>query len=288
MQVRSAVIPAAGLGTRFLPATKSVPKELFPIGDQPAIQIVIDEAVGAGIDHIVVVSNRAKPAIANYFERDDALIAALEDSGKTEQAERLRGIGRDWRVTVVYQEEPKGLGHAVGCAREAVGDEPFAVLLPDELMGSSALLAQMNGVCASTGGSVVAIVNVPREQVSSYGVIDPAGELSSDGVIAVKDLVEKPRVEDAPSNFILTGRYVLTADAWSEIAALKPGRGGELQLTDALRAQAARSPFHGVVATVGRYDTGNPLGFLTASIELGLADDQLGPPLRDFLAHLRR
>ena len=287
MQVRSAVIPAAGLGTRFLPATKSVPKELFPIGDEPALQVVIDEALGAGVDHIVIVTSRDKPAIEDYFRRDDALIGELEDKGKTELADRLRAIGRDWRATIVYQDQPKGLGHAVGCAREAVGDEPFAVMLPDELMGSSALLAQMNGVCASTGGSVVAVVNVPREQVSSYGVIDPAGELSADGVIAVRDLVEKPSIEDAPSNFVITGRYVLTADAWQEIADLRPGRGGELQLTDALRAQAARSPFHAVVSSEGRHDTGTPLGFLTSSIELALQHPEYAAPLKEFLASLR-
>jgi UTP--glucose-1-phosphate uridylyltransferase len=286
MQVRSAVIPAAGLGTRFLPATKSVPKELFPIGDQPAIQIVIDEALGAGIDHIVVVSSRDKPALDAYFAPDEALLDALVAKGKLDTAERLRAIGRDWRVTIVYQDEPKGLGHAVGCAREAVGDESFAVLLPDELMSSSAVLAQMNGVCASTGGSVVAVVNVPREQVSSYGVIDPAGELSHDGVIPVRDLIEKPSAQDAPSNFILTGRYVLTADAWDEIGALTPGSGGELQLTDALRAQAARAPFHAVVADESRLDTGTPLGFLTASIQLGLRNPELAAPLREFLQHV--
>jgi len=286
MQVRSAVIPAAGMGTRFLPATKAVPKELFPIGDQPAIQLVIDEALGAGIDHVVIVSSRDKPAVEEYFAPNEALLAKLDDSGKTELAERLRGIGRDWRVSIVYQDNPKGLGHAVGCAREAIGEESFAVMLPDELMGSSGLLAQMNGVCSSTGGSVVAVASVPHEQVSSYGVIDPAGELSADGVIPVKDLVEKPAVEDAPSDYIITGRYVLTADAWAEIDALQPGRGGELQLTDALRAQAVRSPFHGVVSEVSRHDTGNPLGFLTASIELGLANPALRSDLRAFLATL--
>jgi UTP--glucose-1-phosphate uridylyltransferase len=286
MQVRCAVIPAAGIGTRFLPATKAVPKELFPIGDEPALQIVIDEALGAGIEHIVIVSNRAKPAIADYFTRDEALLATLEASGKVEVAERLRAIGRDWRVTIVYQDSPRGLGHAVGCAREAVGMEPFAVLLPDELLTSSALLAQMCGVCAATEGSVVAVINVPRERVSSYGVIDPAGELSTDGVIPVRDLVEKPPIDEAPSNFVITGRYVLTADVWDEIARLQPGRGGELQLTDALRAQAARSPFHAVVSS-GHYDTGNPLGFLTASIEFGLRNPELGGPLKDFLAHLK-
>jgi len=286
MQVRSAVIPAAGLGTRFLPATKAVPKELFPIGDRPAIQLVIDEALGAGCDHIVVVSSRSKPALDAYFAPDDALLDALEAKGKSDTAERLRAIGRDWSVDIVYQDDPKGLGHAVGCARDAVGDEPFAVLLPDELMSSSAVLAQMNGVCAATEGSVVAVVNVPREQVSRYGVIDPAGELTHDGVIPVRDLIEKPAPDDAPSNFILTGRYVLTADAWEEIAALTPGSGGELQLTDALRAQAARAPFHAVVADENRLDTGTPLGFLTASIQLGLHDPELGPDLREFLGHL--
>jgi UTP--glucose-1-phosphate uridylyltransferase len=146
----------------------------------------------------------------------------------------------------------------------------------------------MNGVCAATNGSVVAALNVPREQVSSYGVVDPAGELSSDGVLAVKDLVEKPSVESAPSNYILTGRYVLTADAWPAIAALRPGSGGELQLTDALRALAAEAPFHAVVSDVSRHDTGTPFGFLTASIELGLRDPELGRPLRTFLDELHR
>ncbi|MFK8025849.1 MAG: UTP--glucose-1-phosphate uridylyltransferase [Ilumatobacter sp.] len=284
MQVRSAVIPAAGLGTRFLPATKAVPKELFPIGDQPAIQVVIDEALGAGIDHIVIVSSRSKPAVEEYFTADPELIATLEARGKDDVAERLRAIGRDWRVSFVYQDDPKGLGHAVGCAREVVGEEPFAVMLPDEIMASSGLLAQMNGVCASTGGSVVAVAEVPKDQVSSYGVVDPSGPLSDDGVLPVKDLVEKPPVDEAPSNYIITGRYVLTADAWGEIEALTPGRGGELQLTDALKAQAARSPFHAVVSDVGRYDTGNPLGFLTASIQLGLANPELAKDLEAFLA----
>lgn len=280
------MIPAAGLGTRFLPATKSVPKELFPIGDQPAIQVVIDEALGAGIDHIVIVSSRSKPAVDHYFSPTPELVGLLRASGKEATADRLAAIGKDWKATVVYQDEPKGLGHAVGCARDAVGDEPFAVLLPDELMSSSSLLAQMNGVCSSTGGSVVAVVPTDPAKVSSYGVIDPSGPLSEDGVIPVKDLVEKPPVDEAPSNFILTGRYVLTADAWDEIAALTPGRGGELQLTDALRKQAARAPFHGVVADVGRYDTGNPLGFLTASIEIGLSNPDLAGPLREFLRTL--
>ncbi len=286
MQVRSAVIPAAGLGTRFLPATKAVPKELMPIGDTPAIQIIIDEAIGAGIEHIVVVSSRSKPAIEHYFAPDEALISALRDKGKDDVAERLAAIGRDWRVTVAYQDNPRGLGHAVGCAREAVGDEPFAVLLPDELMGDSSLLAQMNGVCSRTGGSVVGVKQVPRDQVSSYGVLAPSGPIDEHGVIPVADLVEKPSVDEAPSDYILIGRYVLTPDVFDEIENLTPGSGGELQLTDALRAQAARSPFSGVLSVTDRYDTGNPVGFLEAAIAFALKNPQMADEVRAHLATL--
>jgi UTP--glucose-1-phosphate uridylyltransferase len=286
MQVNSAVIPAAGAGTRFLPVTKAVPKELLPIGDTPAIQLIIDEAIGAGIEHIVVVSSRSKPAIERYFEPDDELVAMLREKGKDDIVERLQSIGRDWRVTITYQDNPRGLGHAVGCARQAVGDEPFAVLLPDELMGNSSLLAQMNGVCASSGGSVVGVKQVPRSEVSSYGVLDPAGPIDADGVIPVRDLVEKPAVDEAPSEYIIIGRYVLTPDVFDEIERLTPGAGGELQLTDALRAQAARSPFHGVLSPVERYDTGNPIGFLEAAIAFGLRDPEMGPDVRAYIDSL--
>lgn len=283
MQVRSAVIPAAGMGTRFLPATKAVPKELMPIGDTPAIQIIIDEALGAGIDHIVVVSSRSKPAIEQYFAPDPELIEALKAKGKDDVAERIASIGRDWRVTITYQDNPRGLGHAVGCGREAVGDEPFAVLLPDELMGDSSLLAQMCGVCASTGGSVVGVKQVPREDVSSYGVLAPSGPMDDDGVIPVADLVEKPPVDEAPSEFIIIGRYVLTPDVFDEIENLTPGSGGELQLTDALRAQASRSPFSGVLSSVDRYDTGNPVGFLDAAVAYALRNPDMADGTRAIL-----
>lgn len=283
MQVRSAVIPAAGLGTRFLPTTKAVPKELLPIGDTPTLQLVIDEALGAGIEHFVIVTSRTKPAIEAYFQPSPEVVAMLEESGRIELAERVRSIGSDWRVTIAYQDEPLGLGHAVGCARQAIGDEPFAVLLPDELMGDSSLLAHMNGVCISTGGSVVALKEVPREDVSAYGVIRPRGALDADGVVPVADLIEKPTIEAAPSNLIIIGRYVLTPDVFDEIAALRPGAGGELQLTDALRAQASRSPFHGVVSNVSRHDTGNPVGLLTAAVEWTLNNPRYGVELRQQL-----
>lgn len=283
MQVRSAVIPAAGLGTRFLPATKAVPKELMPIGDTPALQIIIDEALGAGIDHIVVISSESKPAIDRYFASDPEISAVLRAKGADDVADRIDAIGRDWRVSIVYQDEARGLGHAVGCAREAVGDEPFAVMLPDELMGDSSLLAQMCGVCTSTGGSVVGVKQVPIEEVSSYGVIVPGGDVA-DGVIPVADLVEKPRQEEAPSDYILIGRYVLTPDVFDEIANLTPGAGGELQLTDALRAQARRAPFSAVVTRTERYDTGNPLGFLEAAIAFALRNPDMSLGVKQILS----
>jgi UTP--glucose-1-phosphate uridylyltransferase len=283
MQVTTAVIPAAGLGTRFLPATKAVPKELLPIIDVPALQLIIDEAIGAGIEHIVIVNSRNKPAIEAYFADVPEIIAKLEANGRHELAKRMRSIGREVRVSFAYQHAALGLGHAVGCARDAVGREPFAVLLPDELMGSSDLLRQMCEVCVTTGGSVVGLKRVPRSEVSAYGVIDPIGEVGDDGVVGVRDLVEKPPLADAPSELIIIGRYVLTPDVFDAIAALKPGAGGELQLTDALRVQAAGGPFHGVVSDVRRYDTGTPVGWLSAVVELALEHPQYGAAFRDEL-----
>jgi UTP--glucose-1-phosphate uridylyltransferase len=283
MSVRCAVIPAAGMGTRFLPATKAVPKELLPIGDTPLLQLVIDEALGAGIDHVVVVSSRSKPAIEAYFEESPSVIKALESQGRHELAERIRSIGSDWRATIVYQDEPRGLGHAVGCAREAVGDQPFAVMLPDELMGDSSLLAHMNGVCVSSGGSVVGLKRVPMDEVSAYGVIDPLSPVDPDGVVAIGGMVEKPPAAEAPSDLIIIGRYVLTPDVFGEIEQLAPGRGGEIQLTDALRIQASRSPFHGVLSDIERYDTGHPLGYLKAAISITLLRPDFGAELGEFL-----
>lgn len=286
VSVRCAVIPAAGMGTRFLPATKAVPKELLPIGDTPLLQLVIDEALGAGIDHIVVVSSRSKPGIETYFEQSPEVIKALEAQGRTELADRVRSIGSDWRVTIVYQDEPLGLGHAVGCASGAVGDQPFAVMLPDELMGDSSLLAHMNGVCVSSGGSVVGLKRVPMDDVGAYGVIEPLSPVDPDGVVAIGGMVEKPNVDDAPSDLIIIGRYVLTPDVFAAIETLAPGRGGEIQLTDALRIQAGRSPFHGVLSGIERYDTGNPLGYLKAAISITLGRADIGGELAQFLTEL--
>ena len=284
MQVHTAVIPAAGLGTRFLPATKAVPKELLPIIDTPALQLILDEAVGAGIDHIVIVTNRNKPAIEAYFQSSDDVVAKLRSTERHTMADRLESIGRDVRVSFAYQDEPLGLGHAVGCAASAVGDEPFAVLLPDELMGDSSLLDQMARLCESSGGSVVGLKRVPRDQVSAYGVIEPSTELDEFGVVGIRTLVEKPAVEDAPSDLIIIGRYVLTPDVFGRIERVQPGTGGEIQLTDALRVQAANGPFHGVLSNIQRYDTGTPLGWLTAIVDIALGDPTIGEEFRTYLA----
>jgi len=264
VRVRTAVIPCAGKGTRFQPITRTVPKELLPIVAKPALQLVVEECAGAGIDHVVLVSSHAKPAIAAF---------ALDVT------EHMPGM----RMSVAYQDEPLGLGHAVGCARAAVGDEPFAVLLPDELMGDSSLLAQMIDVCERTGGSVVGLKQVPREEVPAYGVIDPSGEMNADGVVAVRTMVEKPSLAEAPSDLIIIGRYVLTNDVFDLIDQVQPGAKGEIQLTDALRVQAASGPFHGVLSRIQRHDTGNPLGWLTAVVDIALDDPTLSAPFESWL-----
>jgi UTP--glucose-1-phosphate uridylyltransferase len=198
-------------------------------------------------------------------------------------ADTLERVGRDLRVSFAYQDEALGLGHAVGCARELVGREPFAVMLPDELMGDSSLLAQMIDVCERTGGSVVGLMEVPLDRVSAYGVVTPDGPLDDEGVLSIATMVEKPAAEDAPSNLIIIGRYVLTPDVFDRIAEVRPGTGGEIQLTDALRMQAEHGPFHGILGDVRRYDTGNPLGWLTAVVELALADPDIGDQFGEWL-----
>ena len=271
------------MGTRFLPATKAVPKELLPIIDTPALQLIIDEAVGAGIDHIVVVTSHAKPAIEAYFAEAPEVVAKLRSTGRDHVADHLEAIGRDVRVSFAYQDVAMGLGHAVGCAREAVGDQPFAVLLPDEIMGDSSLLTQMCDLSAATGGSVVGLKQVPASEVSAYGVIQPSGPLDEHGVVGITTMIEKPTVAEAPSDLIIIGRYVLTPDVFDKIERVQPGAGGEIQLTDALRMQAAEGAFHGVLSDVRRYDTGHPLGWLTAVVELALDDERIGTDFRAWL-----
>lgn len=277
------------MGTRFLPLTKVAPKEMLPVGEVPALQMVIEEAVGAGIETIVIVNHPSKTPVEQYFAPAPDLLDELERAGKTELAERLHRLDR-FDVRFVHQERPLGLGHAVGMARDVVGDQPFAVLLPDEIMGNSGLLAAMLDGAAQSNGSVIAVKEVPRDQVSSYGVVAPSGPL--DGVmLPVGNLVEKPPVDQAPSNYIIIGRYVCTAEVMTEIGRLTPGAGGELQLTDALKAVCGYQPFHALVGDLlpgglARYDTGSPAGWLEAVIEVSLANPRLGPALRDLISRI--
>ena len=263
--------------------TKAVPKELLPIVDVPALQLVMDEAVAAGVSHIVLVSNVAKPAIEAYATPDAQVVDRVRASGRSDLADRLAAIGGEVKVSIVYQDEPRGLGHAVGCARDAVGDEPFAVLLPDEIMGDAQHLTHLMNTTSEHGVSSVGLMRVPRDSVSAYGVITPSSDSPPDGPFRIVDVVEKPRVEDAPSDLIIIGRYVLTPDVFDELERIVPHENGELQLTDALREQAKMSPLIGLINTSARYDTGTPFGWLTAVIDIALTRTDTAPLLQQWL-----
>ena len=284
-RIRTAVIPAAGQGTRMLPATKAVPKELLPILEQPALQLVIDEAVGAGVDHIVIVTSATKPAIEGYFTRTPEVEDALERQGRHALADRLRRYGHDIAVSFVHQDEPRGLGHAVGCARPVVGDEPFFVMLPDELMEDSSLLLALADLAGD--GTAVALKRVPANEVSRYGVVNPVGSSQSGDhgeIVRFDRVVEKPAIAEAPSDLVIIGRYALTADIFPVLESLPPAATGEIQLSDALTIVAHKRALSGLVSTIGRRDIGNPVGWLEAVVDAGLAHAEYG---RDFEAWLR-
>lgn len=283
--IRTAVIPAAGQGTRMLPATKAVPKELLPILERPAIQYIVDEALGAGVDHLVIVTSRSKPAIEHYFAPSPDVERILVAQGRVSLAEQLGRFGRDVRVTFAYQDAPRGLGHAVSCAREAVGDAPFFVMLPDELMEDSSLLAVLGGLLATSGTGAVALKRVPADETRRYGIVTPVGgsrDVEGWETIPMARIVEKP-TSDPPSDLAIIGRYALTPDIFDDLDRIGVGSSGEIQLTDALSRQAERSPLHGVVTRIGRRDVGNPLGWIEAVIEAGLAHEEIGPHLRAWL-----
>lgn len=286
MAIRTAVIPAAGLGTRFLPATKAVPKELMPIFDTPAIQLVMDEAIGAGATRIVIVTSAAKPAIEEYVKPSPDVVKRVRDSGRIDLAARLERIGRDVEVTFALQDEPRGLGHAVSCARDAVGNEAFMLLLPDELMGGPQLMSQMVAMCERDKKSVVGLKQVPINEVSSYGVVTTTGAPSTAGEVTVTGVVEKPKPEESPSDLILVGRYVLVPEMFDLLAALKPAASGEIQLTDALLEAAKTGDVLGVVSDIARFDTGTPLGWLKAVIEFARQRDDVAPALDAWLLSL--
>ena len=286
-RVRKAVIPAAGLGTRFLPATKSQPKEMLPIVDKPSIQYVIEEAVQAGLTDILVITGRGKRAIEDHFDRNFELEFYLEQGGKHELLKEVQEVNDIADIHYIRQRDPLGLGHAVGVAREHVGGEPFAVLLGDDIMVDDArLLRSMLDVHERFESCVLALLEVPLEQISAYGSVE--FEMVDADLARVLSIVEKPAPEEAPSNLAVIGRYVLTAEIFDAIDRIEPGRGGELQLTDAIGALLASRPVYGVRFTDGRYDIGRKVDFLKANLELALGRDDLGPELRPYLADLVR
>ncbi|MDQ1600616.1 MAG: UTP--glucose-phosphate uridylyltransferase [Actinomycetota bacterium] len=285
--VTKAVVTVAGLGTRFLPATKATPKEMLPIVDKPAIQYVVEEAVAAGLDDVLLVTGRNKNAIENHFDRNWELEAALEAKGDLERLKRVRESAVIADLHYTRQGDPRGLGHAVLCAARHVGQEPFAVLLGDDLIDErDPLLTTMLDVQARHGGSVVALMQVPRDQINLYGCAAIEGEPDDLGAVTIVDLVEKPPVADAPSNLAIIGRYVLDPGVFDVLRETDPGRGGEIQLTDALRRMAVsgeHGPVHGVVFTGRRYDTGDRLEYLKTVVRLAAERADLGPDFSTWL-----
>ena len=283
-RVRKAVFPVAGMGTRFLPATKAVPKEMLPVVDKPVVQYAVEEAREAGIEQFIFVTGRGKNVIEDHFDHAYELESLLMDREKTAELNSLLEVlPNTGSVSFTRQQKPLGLGHAVWCARHLVGDEPFAVLLPDDLLvGSKGALAQMmDAYYAVGGGVVVAAEEKPRAEVSRYGVIDP-GKVHGN-VTEVRGMVEKPPVEKAPSNLCIIGRYILQPEIFEDLDRKETGAGGEIQLTDSMAKMIGRMPFHAVTTDCQRYDCGDKVGFLQANIAVGLSRPDIAPALRDLL-----
>jgi UTP--glucose-1-phosphate uridylyltransferase len=284
-KVRKAVIPAAGLGTRFLPATKSQPKEMLPVIDKPTIQYVIEEAVRAGITDILIITGRGKRAIEDHFDRNFELEFYLEQGKKDDLLEQVQSVSEMADIHYIRQRDPLGLGHAISVARQHVGSEPFAVLLGDDIMVDDArLLRSMLGVYERYGRSVIAVMEVPREDISSYGCISP--DDVEENLVRVGAIVEKPRPEDAPSNLAVIGRYVFTPEIFEALDRITPGAGGELQLTDAIGLLLETQTVFGLTFDSGRYDIGRKIDFLRATVELALDRPDLGTEFKAFLADL--
>ena len=287
--IRKAVFPVAGLGTRFLPATKAIPKELLPIVDRPLIQDAVDEAREAGIEQMIFVTGRGKTAIVEHFDVAYELEATMEERGKAlDILEPTRFTPGD--IITVRQQVPLGLGHAIWCARAIVGDEPFAILLPDELMvanaagkdgtgGGTGCMKQMVEAYEDVGGNLISVLEVPREEVSSYGVIDPGAQVS-DTLTEVAGLVEKPAVDKAPSNKIVSGRYILQPEVMRTLEDQGKGAGGEIQLTDAMARMIGTQPFHAVTFEGRRFDCGSKVGFVEATLALALEREDMGAEVR--------
>jgi UTP--glucose-1-phosphate uridylyltransferase len=291
MSIRKAVLPVAGLGTRFLPATKAQPKEMLPIVDKPLVQYAVEEVAASGIPMVIFVTGRGKDAIEDHFDVSFELEHQLAGRGKVELRKQMRSIAGLLDITYIRQKEPLGLGHAILIARDLVGDEPFAVLLSDDVVDSRMpCLKQMMGVFERYGRSVLAIQRVEPKAVSSYGIIHglPVPDKHWDGrLFRIDDMVEKPTPRQAPSNLAIIGRYILTPAIFKELAATRRGTGGEIQLTDGLRGLLAKEPIYGYLFEGKRYDAGDKLGFLQATVELALKRPDLGKPFRDYLRKLK-
>ena len=280
--IRKAVFPVAGLGTRFLPATKAIPKEMLPIIDRPLIQYAVDEAREAGIEQMIFVTGRGKVAIVEHFDMAYELEKTMEGRHKDLSVLEPTRLTPGNLVTV-RQQVPLGLGHAIWCARAIVGDEPFAILLPDELMiGQPGCMKQMVEAYNEVGGNLISVLEVPLEEVSSYGVITPGARLEGLGgaLTEVRGLVEKPRIEDAPSNLIVSGRYILQPEVMRTLEGQEAGAGGEIQLTDAMARMIGTQPFHAVTFGGKRYDCGSKVGFIEATLAIALEREDLRDEVR--------
>ncbi len=286
-KLRKAVLPVAGLGTRFLPATKAMAKEMLPVVDKPLIQYAVEEARAAGIEQFCMITGRGKIALVEHFDVAYELEATLKERGKNEALTALRAAQMPpGSVVTVRQQEPLGLGHAIWCARAFIGDDPFAILLPDDLvLSDTPCMVQLAEAYEATGGSVVAVTEVPPEHTNRYGILRIGAD---DGrIVEITGLVEKPAPADAPSNLSIIGRYVLTADVMTNLARMERGAGNEVQLTDAMARMIGHGPFHGLRYEGRRFDCGDKVGFLEAQIAFALKRPDIGPAVRDFLKTYR-
>jgi len=290
-RVRKAVLPAAGLGTRFLPATKAQPKEMLVVVDKPQIQYVAEECVASGIEHIIIVTGKGKNSIEDHFDHAPVLERHLEEKGKKDQIDMVRSISDMVQVSYTRQKEPLGLGHAVLVAKDLVGDEPFAVLLGDVLIpGQNPATKQLIDVYNATGTGAIAVEEVPRDKTHLYGIV--AGEPApiapfGERLLRIRDLIEKPKPEQAPSNLAITGRYVLPPSIFDCLERTKPGAGGEIQLTDAMRILAKEQGLWALIYEGISYDAGDKLGFLKATVELGMQNKDFGEQFREYLKSLK-
>ncbi|NMH70518.1 UTP--glucose-1-phosphate uridylyltransferase GalU [Bacillus sp. RO3] len=283
MQVRKAIIPAAGLGTRFLPATKAQPKEMLPIVDKPTLQYIIEEAVKSGIEEILIITGRNKKSIEDHFDKSVELEFELEAKGKYDLLEEVRKISDLVNIHFIRQKEPKGLGHAIYCAKSFIGNEPFAVMLGDDIVeNDKPCLQQMTEMYEQYKTTILGVQEIPLEDVSKYGVVD--GKQIEDKVFKVNGLVEKPAVEEAPSNIAILGRYVITPAIFDILEQTEPGKGGEIQLTDALKVLAQREAMYAYTFEGKRYDVGDKQGFLQATVEFALRREDLREHFLNYLA----